>query len=288
MRCKYKVQSTKYKVILSSHFLLFTFYFLLCTFFSGCSNLTYFTQREDLGSGRQAVPFTQEVKVPGKKFRVGETLDYDVNWMGLNVGSGRLEVKEITPYQDRQVYHFVVSTRSNKFLSTFYPVEDEIHSYVDAETLIPYRFEKRQREGRYRAHEEMVYDQTNHKATYHSLLNNTTKEMEIPPDVQDSLSTLFHFRTLPVEIGKSVFIDVNADEKNWRLEVKVLKAGLLKLFGRKEVPALLVEPLAQFHGVFIRKGRMWIWFSLDEKRTPLYMKARVPFGIIEVVLKKES
>jgi len=277
---RYKVQSKKYKP--------FILYLVLCTFFLGCSNLTYFTHREDLGSGRKTAALTQEMQIPEKKFRVGETLDYDVNWMGLNVGSGRLEVREIMTYQDRQVYHLVVTARSNKFLSTFYPVEDEIHSYVDAETLIPYRFEKRQREGRYRAHEEMVYDQTNHKATYHSLLNNTTKEMEVPSGVQDSLSTLFHFRTLPLEVGKSVFIDVNADEKNWRLEVKVLKVGLLKLFGRKEVPALLVEPLAQFHGVFIRKGRMWIWLSLDEKRTPLYMKARVPFGIIEVVLKKES
>ncbi|MBI4435918.1 MAG: DUF3108 domain-containing protein [Candidatus Omnitrophica bacterium] len=266
---------------------LFTFSFLIFTF-SGCSNLTYFTHREDLGKLRQTKALTQEMQVPEKKFRVGETLDYDVNWMGLNVGSGRLEVREVTTYQDHQVYHLVVSARSNRFLSTFYPVEDEIHSYVDVETLTPYRFEKRQREGRYRAHEEMVYDPTSRKATYRSFLNNSTKEMEIPPSVQDSLSTLFYFRTLPLETGQSVFIDVNADEKNWRLEVKVLKAGLLKLFGKKEVPALLVEPLAQFHGVFIRKGRMWIWFSLDQKRTPLYMKARVPFGIIEVVLKKES
>ena len=255
---------------------------------SGCSSLAYFRQRQELTTARRADLSLAALQTPVQKFRVGETLDYDIRWMGLGVGTGRLEIKGIESLEGRSVYHIVLQAKSNWFLSKFYPVKDEIHTYLDVERLIPYKFRKIQREGGYRADEEMIYDQENHKATYHSFLNESTKEMEIPPDVQDSLSILFHFRALPLEMGKSVFIDVNADEKNWRLEVKILKTGFLKLFGKDEVPALLIEPLAKFHGVFIRKGRMQIWFSLDEKRLPLYMKARVPFGIIEVVLKKES
>ena len=264
------------------------FIFLISFSFSSCSSLSYFTHQQELTVTQQKDFSAHQVATPSKKLRVGERLEYDVHWMGLGVGGGTLEVKEIVQMEGKDAYHVVVTTRSNRFLSTFYPVEDEIHSYMDVETLLPYKFRKIQREGRYRADEEMVYDQAAHQATYHSFRNNTRKEMEISPNAQDSLSTLFYFRTLPLEIGKSVFIDVNADEKNWRLEVKILKSGLLKLFAKKEIPAVLTEPLAQFHGVFIRKGRMQIWFSLDEKRTPLYMKASVPFGIVEVVLKKES
>ena len=264
------------------------FLFVLCLVFSGCSSLSRFTHKQELTATQQKEFATHEISAPLKQFRVGETLAYDVRWMGIGVGTGTLEVREIVPMEGKQAYHFIVQTRSNRFLSTFYPVKDEVHSYVDVETLTPYKFRKIQHEGRYHADEEMVYDQVNHKATYRSYRNNSTKEMEIPPNIQDSLSTLFYFRTLPLEVGTSAFIDVNADEKNWRLEVKVLKSGILKLFAKKEVPALLTEPLAQFHGIFIRKGRMQIWFSMDEKRTPLYMKARIPFGIVEVVLKKES
>jgi len=289
---KHKVQGTRYKVKegneTTNHFVLFTLYIVLCTFLSSCSSLSHFTHQQELTVTQQKDFSAYPVAKPSKQFRVGETLEYDVRWMGIGVGTGILQVKEIVPIEGKNSYHFVVTTRSNRFLSTFYPVEDAIHSYVDVETLLPYKFRKIQREGRYRADEEMVYDQTSHQATYHSFRNNSKKEMEIPPNVQDSLSTLFYFRTLPLEIGKSVFIDVNADEKNWRLEIKLLKSGLLKLFAKKEVPALLTEPLAKFHGIFIRKGRMQIWFSLDEKRTPLYMKASVPFGVVEVVLKKES
>lgn len=267
-------------------FLPFTLYLLLCT--SSCSSFSRFTQRQELTSAEQLAIPTEALKTTIEKFRVGEKLDYDIRWMGIGVGSGQLEVAGIESLHERQVYHLVMRAASNRFLSTFYPVKDEIHTYMDVEKLIPYTFRKIQREGNYRADEEMVYDQENHKATYHSFLNQSTKEMEIPENAQDSLSTLYSFRTLPLEIGKSVFIDVNADEKNWKLEIQILKTGLLRLFGQEPTPALLVEPLAKFHGVFIRKGRMQIWFSLDAKRIPLYMKARIPFGIIEVLLKKES
>jgi len=266
-----------------------SFLFLLLVFlFTGCSSLSYFTYQQELPQERREAFQVLATEKPLQKFRTGETLDYDVRWMGIGVGTAQLQLKGIEVYEGRDVYHFVMRARSNRFLSTFYPVRDEIHTYVDVEKGIPYKFRKIQREGKYRADEEMIYDQENHVGVYHSFLNQGTKEMEIPPNVQDALSTLYHFRTLPLEIGSSLFIDVNADEKNWKLEVKVLKAGLMKLFGREERPAVLIEPLAKFHGVFIRKGRMQIWFSLDEKRVPLYMKARIPFGIVEVVLKKES
>lgn len=268
--------------------LLLPFYFLIFTFLSGCSSLSRFTHQQELGVSKRGDLTVYEIKPPVHQFRVGETLEYDIRWMGIGVGTAMLQVKEIESLGERQVYHMIMRARSNRFLSAFYPVEDEIHSYIDVETLVPYKYRKIQREGRYRADEEMVYDQTAHRATYRSFRSDSVKEMEIPPNVQDSLSTLYYFRTLPVELEKSLFIEVNADEKNWRLEIKILKTGMLKLVRRKEIPALLVEPLAKFHGVFIRKGRMQIWFTVDGKRTPLYMKARLPFGIVEVVLKKET
>ncbi|MFH1858432.1 MAG: DUF3108 domain-containing protein [Candidatus Omnitrophota bacterium] len=265
---------------------LFLLIFFLTFSVSGCAGFVRFTQKRELTKERREAVSLDALATPVLQFSEGEKLEYDIRWMGMSVGTGRLEIQAIEPYEGRQVFHIVMRTESNWFLSSFYPVKDEIHTYIDTEKLIPYKFRKIQREGGYRADEEMRYDQENHKASYRSLLNNSSKEMEIPPAVQDSLSTLYYFRTLPLEMGKSVFIDVNADEKNWRLEIQVLKSGLLALHGKEETPAFLVEPLAKFHGVFIRKGRMQIWFSLDKRRIPLYMKANIPFGIVEVVLKK--
>ncbi len=256
-------------------------------FLAGCSSVSYFVHKSELPAERREAFTAQAIHEPLKQLPVGEVLDYDIRWMGIGVGSGKLEVRGIETYEGREVYHVVMEARSNSFLSAFYPVKDEIQSFIDTKELIPYKFRKIQREGGYRADEEMVYDQKNQRATYHSFLNQSTKEMAVPPNVQDALSILYYFRTLPLNMGESLFVDVNADEKNWRLEIKVLKSGFLKLMGKEELPAVLIEPLAKFHGVFIRKGRMQIWFTLDERRIPLYMKARIPFGIVEVVLKKE-
>jgi len=49
--------------------------------------------------------------------------------------------------------------------------------------------------------------------------------------------------------------------------------------------AFLVEPLAKFKGIFLRKGKLWIWFSSDARRLPLVVKTKIPIvGYIVVVV----
>ena len=269
-------------------YLVFGSWLLGIVSLTGCAGFGKFTEKGELGFGRLTeMPF-QEIQAPQQTPRVGEKLTYSVRWMGIEVGQAQLEVRELTELQGRPVYHAVATTRSNRFLSMFYRVNDEIHTYIDAEGLFPRRFVKHQQEGRYRADEEMVYDHEKGIATYRSFLNGSVKQMEIPKGVQDSLSVLYAFRLKPVEIGKSVFLPVNADEKNWNLEVQLLKIGFLEGLPAGPRAAILAEPLAQFHGVFVRKGRVWIWFHTATHRAPLLMRARLPFGLVEVILIQES
>jgi hypothetical protein len=82
-------------------------------------------------------------------------------------------------------------------------------------------------------------------------------------------------------------MDVNSDEKNWRLEIQVEK------FRRKwEIrrlgmfDAFYVEPLAEFKGLVERRGRVWIWISADRRRLPLLVKSKLPFGSVTATLVK--
>ena len=254
----------------------------------GCAGFGKFTEKGELGFERLTETPLQEIQSSQQTLQVGEKLTYSVRWMGIEVGSAQTEVKEIIEWEGHSVYHIVTNAQSNRFLSVFYEVKDEMHSYVDVKSLYTWKFVKHQKEGHYRAEEEMVYDQEKGLATYHSLLNGSTKQMEIPKQAQDSLSVLYFFRLQNLEIGKSVFIPVNADEKNWNLEIKILKLGVLEGLSVGKRTAILTEPLAQFHGVFVRKGRVWIWFDTAAHHAPLLMRARLPFGLVEVVLVKES
>ena len=228
-------------------------------------------------------PMSANAAAP-KKLIVGERLVYSVSWLGIEVGRGEAQVKEIMTVRGRQAYHIEVDVRSAPILDWIYKVRDVHHSYIDVEKLHSLRYEKILKEGRYRADEVMEYDQQNHQATYFSRKNQSRKEMMIPPDVQDQLSCGFWFRLQDIKPGTQIHIPVNADEKNWDLEVKVLEKTKIKMVGAglphpyfgKAVNAVEVEPEIQFQGIFVKRGKIRGWIGLDEHQIPLKMTVKIP------------
>jgi len=232
----------------------------------------------------------KEIKIQKarKDIRVGERFEYSVYWMGIHIGEGILEVKELVDFNGREAYHIVATARSNDFLSAFYKVEDVIHSYVDKEKLCSLKFEKHQREGRYKADEVVVYDQENHKGYYESLLNKSKKEFEIPEKVQDIVSSFYYFRTLDCKPESRLTLDVNADEKNWKVVMKIGKTEELELIRKGVHEVFCVEPKAPFKGVISKRSRAWVYFSVDEERVPMLIKIRIPFGFVVGVLERRT
>jgi len=214
--------------------------------------------------------------VPQKKLFVGEKLTYKISYLGISVGKAEAEVKEIVELDGRKAYHIEVKVRSSVVIDLVYKVRDEHHSYIDVEKFHTLKYEKIIREGHYRADEVMTYDQVNHTAHYYSRKNKSEKEMLIPKDVQDQLSCGYYFRTLDIQPNTSVFISVNADEKNWDLEVKLLDVDDMKIRKIGKFQALETEPIIKFQGVFVKRGKIRGWISLDERRIPLKMKVKVP------------
>lgn len=233
---------------------------------------------------------TQEVRISpaNKTLRVGERYTYLVRWMGIPIGYASLHVKEMANLNGREAYHIVAETESNEFLSKFYRVKDVVHTYIDKEHLYSLRFEKYQYEGGYKSEEVIEFDQQNHRATYKSLLNKSAKEFEISKNVQDAASCFYYFRLLDVGVGKSYFLDVNCDEKNWQLEVKVLEAKPVELRKIGVINAFVVEPYPKFKGLFVKRGRVWAYFSADERRVPLLFKMQSPWGIVTGVITNYS
>ena len=235
----------------------------------------------------QAAEEQKEKVIQKANFTVplGERMWFSIRWLGFEVGTADVWVKEITKVKDRDAYHIVVTVKSNKLIDLIYPVRDEHHSYVDVEHLYSLRYEKNVREGGYRAEEVMDYDQVNHKARYESKRSGDVKEMLIPENVQDQLSCTFWFRIQPMKPNDTLYIPVNVDEKNWKLEVEVQAIEELDIEGFGKIQAIRAEPFARFQGLFVRKGRAWGWMSTDEKRIPLLMRTKIPIlGTIYMVI----
>ena len=238
---------------------------------------------EEAVEADHAVPIAN----PTPGIHVGERLSFQGRWFGLPVGSGWIEVKELTTLQGRSVYRIDAEGSSNDLLSTFYPIHDSLRSYLDATTLQPVQFEKDQREGRYRANEIVTFDHTRHVATYLSRLNHSTKEIPIPEDVHDLVSAFYWLRTQLVEVGRPLVVDLYTDEKVYRTVFKPLKSMMLELLRRGTFPCVAVEPLASFKGILVERGRVVAYVTADERRIPLLVKIWTPWGLMTGTIDRE-
>jgi hypothetical protein len=214
-------------------------------------------------------------------FRVGEKLTFDIRYQFVKAGEATLEIPEITECRGQSAcYRMVSEAKSTKPFSLVFEVMDRVESMVHVDSLYPLRYTKSLKEGTYEAFEQVDFDQVGHTATYSG-----GKVVSIPPRVQDVLSALYYARTLDLQVGRSVFIQNHADEKNYPLEVKVLRIEEVK------VPAgtyecYVIEPILRASGIFQHKGKLTVWISTDPSRIPVMMKSKIMIGSINAVLAK--
>ena len=213
---------------------------------------------------------------PATKIFLGEKIKFEVSYLGITVGEAKSEVKELVKVNGRDAYHIEINIRSRSVIDWIYKVRDTHHTYIDAEHFHSLRCEKKIQEGRYWTDESMEYDQVGHVGRFYSLKDNSRKEMFIPQNVQDQISCCYWLRLQNVKPDSKISIPVNADEKNWDLEVVTHGVKEIKLGGVGVFQALEVEPIILFEGFFVRRGKVRGWLSMDERRIPLVMKVKVP------------
>lgn len=217
-----------------------------------------------------------------RAFSLGERLVFSVKYFNVTAGYATLHISEAAEVQGRPTWHIVAEAKTHPFFETFFKVRDRTESYVDAEYLIPWAYEKHLREGAFSADAVYVYDQRAH------YMREPTKgkDVPIPPETQDPLSVFYRCRLLDLTVGSSHIIKVAADDmKNYELKVDVLRKE------RVSVPAgdfdtVLVQPHLKFQGVFKHKGDFFVWISDDERKLPVKVQSKVSIGAIHIELQE--
>lgn len=236
-----------------------------------------------------SIEATEPISVPppshhltNSSFGPGERLAYDITYLGAKAGIAVMEVMEKTKLKGREVYHIVSTAQSNDFVSLFYPVDDRVESFIDVEGFYSHYIKIKQHQGKRKREKAISFDQIQHRAV--QFKNNKEKVFEIPPQVQDSLSSLYFFRVKnTIEVGRSVYINVHESEKNWQLEIRgVARERVTTPVGIFDT--IKVEAKVQYEGLFMDKGDVFIWFTEDEKRIPVMMKSKIKIGTITAVL----
>jgi hypothetical protein len=213
-------------------------------------------------------------------FYPGERLTFSVRYGIVRAGECRLEVLPNTTVDGRDCHHLIGTAVSSDGFNAVFRVNDRMESMIDAQVLLPWRFEKELHEGQYDAIQRIEFDQLNRVATYHD-----GTRVSLTEPAFDVLSALYVIRTMPLSPGTRSSLPIHADKKNVPLEIHVRGRE------RVETPAgtfdcLEVEPLIVLDsGLYDHKrGKLVIYVTDDERRLPVMFKVKVFFGSIVLTL----
>ncbi len=215
-------------------------------------------------------------------FTFGEKLMYTVHYLGMNAGTAQMSVLDKMIFNGHEVYPILATAQSNDFISLLYPVNTRIESYMDVNGLYSHLINVKQHEGKKKRDKRIEFDQEGHKATQSDDAGQSV--FDVPPKVNDSLSSLYYFRTQKnIAVGQSVFIDVHESKKNWKLEIRVLgKERVTTPLGTFDT--LKVQAMPRYEGIFQNKGDLFIWVTDDDRKIPVIMKSKIKVGSITVTL----
>jgi hypothetical protein len=221
---------------------------------------------------------------PAAALNVPEKLTYTLTWTGIKGGTATQEIID-----EGNSIRVVSTARSADWISAFFPVEDRIESVLfkaaPPHLGLPQRYRMKIREGSHRRDKELIFDHKSKKAEYIDHLKNEKETINILDNTYDAYSSFFYLRTMKLEVGKSVFVNILDNKKLWNVEVQVLEREKLSTILGK-VETVRVRPLMKSEGIFNRKGAIDIWLTDDDRHIPVKMKTKISIGSITATLIK--
>jgi hypothetical protein len=202
--------------------------------------------------------------------------------MGLLAGNAGMVVSGQGTKDGHEVYHIQSWAESSPIFSLFYNVRDRGETFIDVRELYPWYFHLDQREGSRSTQHTVAFDQQRGTAIY-AKNQEIPREVKVPVGVQDSLSSFYILRTLPLRVGQPIHLHTFSNGKTYDLEVQILRREKIEAYWGT-VDTLVVQPLMRFQEILRQKGDVFVWVTDDERRLPIRMSTTIKVGSIEATL----
>jgi hypothetical protein len=212
-------------------------------------------------------------------FVPGEKLTFELKWSMIPAGTAVLEVLPVETVMGREVYHFVMTVKTNDFVDHFYKVRDRIDAYASVNMDRSVLYKKKQREGRSRRDVAVLFDWQKHQAEY-SDFGKKNKPITLMPGAFDPYSAFYFIRNFnwqeeteiqrPVTDGKKCII---GRARRIKRETITVPAGTFDTYR--------IEPdIEHVGGVFekSRNAKIELWLTADQRRIPVRLRSRVVVG----------
>jgi len=229
-------------------------------------------------TNRASDPSTNSGPPLNLPFKIGEQLNYQV-YLGNSpesVGSLAFAVTARGRYFNRDGLLFTVTAQTNGAGGRLFFVNDKILSYVDPETLLPFRTEMNFAEGKWRNTRTYTVDQDRGAVT-----TDKNQRIEIPVGTHDLISAIYALRTFDLSPKRQNAISILAISQPRTLLVNSIQRETIELNGQ-QIPALLLTLSTED----TEKNRLQIrvWVGDDARHLPLRIAAVTPLGAVRADL----
>lgn len=205
-------------------------------------------------------------------FKVGEQLNYQI-YLGNIVqpaATATFQVRARSRYFNRDGLLFAVRAQTTNAAQRVFFANDQISSYVDPKTLLPYRSEMNLIEGSFRLNQTLSINQDYGVAT-----SDKGQRLEIPVGTHDYVSFFYLARTFNLTPPKRNGVSILVNNKPKTLFITALKRETIQL-GSQSIPAIQLslttdDPQAD-------KFLLRVWISDDKRRLPLRLTATTQLG----------
>ena len=211
-------------------------------------------------------------------FEVGEQLNYQVFLGNITqpAGTATFQVRARSRYFERDGLLLVARAQTINAAQKLFIADDQIRSYVDSRTLLPFRTEMSLIEGPKRLNQTLTINQDHGVVT-----SDRGLKLEIPVGTHDYISFFYLARTFNLTPNKRTAVSILVNNKIKTLFINSIKREAIQL-GSQTIPAIQVtlttdDPQSD-------KFQLRAWVSDDARRLPLRLTAVTELGPVRADL----
>ncbi|MDT7602324.1 MAG: hypothetical protein QOF61_321 [Acidobacteriota bacterium] len=211
-------------------------------------------------------------------FNVGEQLNLNF-YLGnatQPVGTASFVVRSRGRYFNRDGLLITAAMATNDAVARLFPVHDNITTYVNATTLLPFRNELQIQEGTHREQGVVTLDQERGTA-----IEIDGKSIEIPVGTYDFVSVLYALRSFDLTPPKRNAVSLLINKRPRTLFITSVSRDMIDLGGQRVSAYQLALATDDAQG---DRFRLRLWVGTDRRRLPLRLAAITPLGAVRADL----
>lgn len=225
-------------------------------------------------------------KVVNNTFTKGEFLKYRMHYGIVTAGYATVEVKnETQTVSGRKCHHVIGKGVTNSTYDWIFKIRDTYETYIDEETLVPWKFVRDIQEGDFRSYTITQFDQNQNKAYYIDEQSKVTT-YQVPPGIQDVISCFYSSRIKDqngLKPGDKIPMTNFLDRKVFNLNAQFLKRETIVVDG-VSYKGLKMKLLIDEAGMVTDNSTIHFWLSDDDNKIPLRIETELKIGSIKADL----